>query len=98
MKEKEISYDEMVEIFEDSYCNGNRVSIIGDYDFGSITTTTNRLEVYSDDNIVHMYDESDNELRINRCNVGRIVLSDNDIMKAVKMDLGNSRLTFILCN
>jgi hypothetical protein len=97
---KELTCKELVEIFQDVYCEGTDVLIQCEHEgFILNICNTDHLQVFESDKQIIMQDDNDINLLINKSSISSTTLSDFEA-NSERIDLvcGTGGFSFILCN
>jgi hypothetical protein len=98
MKEKEITCNEMLLLFEDAYCEGKHVVITLDYFGTPVTIQSDYLEIYDIGDNISANDISDNSFTIRKQDIRNIKLMPEDLNDKIILDLGDHDISFVICN
>lgn len=93
-----LTYDEMVKKLKNAYNKGVIITCSGE--FGTIfLANTDHLQVNNVGDKISMNDDYDTYISIYKSFIGRITLSDFDASsEQINLDLGNTKMTFVICN
>jgi hypothetical protein len=87
----------MKRLFDEAYCNKKYIIIFRNYEFGSSITGSDELIIDISDELVSFSDINDMSLKIKRCCISNIDLSENEISKEIRVGFGNNNITFMIC-
>jgi hypothetical protein len=98
MGKRTITSANMVRKIQSAYCKNDSVSIICKCDFGNITINTDHMQMYDTGDIIEIVDDNDNEITINKSSVSNTTLSNVDDGETIDLDLGLTKITFVISN
>lgn len=88
-----ITCDELAEVF----CNKSYVIVICNYEFGTSIMGMDEPEVNIDEDFIYFRDVNDTSFKVKKCCIVGIDISEQDFSCNVKIELGNGKMTLIIC-
>lgn len=92
---KQISCSEMIQMFQEYFCEGKYIYIMCDHEYGKSIVGTEQLEVNYDDGNITFSDINDTNLSIDKSYIRWISLSGDFVSEIINIDLGETKISFV---